>query len=179
MSWIQVVLISFATSLLAIAVIVLGLGGAWAHFGAHFGERWSAGARHERWTAWQGTSGRHAHGRGRICAADWHEHLEPVLRHAAAELRLTPAQRPAWTALTEALRSSAAALDAACRTTADAGDSLERLRRGEALLQAAHRALAKLRPRYAGFVAVLAPAQRARLEAWLAPRHAAFRRAEG
>jgi len=53
------------------------------------------------------------------------------------------------------------------------------LRRGEALLQAAHRALAKLRPRYADFVAVLDPAQRARLEAWLAPRHAAFRRAEG
>jgi len=78
-----------------------------------------------------------------------------------------------------ALRSSGASLDAACGTTADAGDSLERLRRGEVLLQAAHRALVKLRPRYADFVAVLDPAQRARLEAWLDPGHAAFRRAEG
>lgn len=179
MSWIQVVLISFATSLLAIAVVVLGLGGAWAHFGGHLGDRWSAGARHQRSTAWQGTSGRHAHGWGRICAAGRHEHLEPVLAQAAAELRLTPAQRPAWAALTEALQSSAAALDAACGTTADAVDSLERLRRGEAVLQAAYTGLAKLRPRYADLVAVLDPAQRARLEAWLAPRHAAFRRAEG
>lgn len=167
MSWTQVVMISFATSLLAVAIVVLGLGGAWAHFG----ERWLAGGGAERWTGWRTGPGRGADNLGRPCAADWSQRFDPLLRRVPAELELTPAQRPAWAAVTDSLRSSLQALSTACGASIDDGESMARLRRGEAVLQAAQAAFVKLRPPYERFLATLNARQRGKLEHWLAPRH--------
>jgi len=168
--WIQVGMVSFATSLLAVAIVVLGLGGAWAHFGT----RWSGEPQNDRWVGWHAGPGRNAEGWARPCAADWSERLDPLLQRVAADLELTPAQRPAWAAMTESLRSSLQALRRACGSPADGGDSLARLRRGEAVLRSAQAAVAELRPAYEALVDTLTEAQHAKLERWLASRHASI-----
>lgn len=171
MSWIGVVLVSFATSLVSVGLVVVALGGAGAHSGG-------GDAAAARWAGWAPGSGRHADGGHGACVAAWPAgRPDAVLEHLAADLALSPAQRPTWEAVTAALRSALPAMRAACAAPLGEGDSLARLRRGEALLKSAQTALAEIRPAYEAFYATLTARQRAALERWLAPGHAASRAA--
>jgi len=173
MSWIGVVLVSFATSLVSVALVVVALGGAEAHSG-----RGDVGVA--RWAGWPAGPGRHAEDWQGACVGAWSAgRPDAWLEHLAADLALSPSQRPAWEAVTAALRSALPAMRAACAAPLEEGDSLARLRRGEALLKSGQTALAEIRPAYKAFHATLIARQRATLERWLAPGHAAHRAARG
>lgn len=164
MTWIQVVAVSLASSVLAAVLVVLWFDGATAHCGAGR----SDGGRYHAGTAWHYAAEAPAGRCGHRLGADRLGHLDVLLRRVPAELELTPAQRPAWSDLTESLRTAQETLRGSCGVSADGEDSLTRLDRAEAGLRAAQAALAELRPAYAAFLATLGAAQRDTLERWLA-----------